>query len=191
MGIRYNTIHIYESQNDYVYVKEAIVHPKYDKNGFDYDIAILHLDKPLENASPICLPKKNDDPPVYSDVFVTGWGYLKENGKTSEDLMAVEIPVIDRTKCQEQLTDYYMKKLGYVPKSVKINQHMFCSGTTEGGKDSCQGDSGGPVISFDKDDTATIRGIVSWGVGCGRPRLAGVNALVGAFVDNFIQEHLI
>ena len=183
--VRYNTI--YKSKGDYVKVEKAIVHPKYSRFGHDYDIAILHLDRPLNNAQPICLPKQNDDPFVYSNVFITGWGYLKEEiHKTSERLMAVEIPVIDRTKCQEQLVDNSND-----PESVKVSERMFCAGTTEGGKDSCQGDSGGPVISFDKKDTATIRGIVSWGIGCGRPRLAGVNTRVGSFVDNFIQNNLI
>ena len=55
-----------------------------------------------------------------------------------------------------------------------------------------QGDSGGPIVSIDKNDVATIRGIVSWRFGfCGSPGAMGVFTRVGYLVDDFIKKNFI
>merc|ERR1712029_1074929 len=55
-------------------------------------------------------------------------------------------------------------------------------GHADGGIDSCQSDSGGPM-TLNIDDTEYVMGVVSWGVGCGRPELPGVYAKVSAQLD--------
>ena len=56
----------------------------------------------------------------------------------------------------------------------------MCAGVLEGGKDACQGDSGGPlsyhVTMDDNTDLWWLKGVVSFGVGCGRQNLGGVYA---------------
>lgn len=56
------------------------VHPKYNADTYDYDLALVRLDKPLESApniQPICLP--NSDELLTGKVAtITGWGRLKE-----------------------------------------------------------------------------------------------------------------
>lgn len=79
MAIKYNTI--FRSKGDLVLIKKMILHPKYQKR-LNYDIAIMHLQKPLnlkfKNAHSICLPKQNDDPIVNTTLTVTGWGKLND-----------------------------------------------------------------------------------------------------------------
>lgn len=195
MVIRYDTL--LKSQGDVVEIKKAIVHPKFVIHDivYDYDVAILQLKSPLKlklkNINPICLPEQNDDPAVNSKLIVTGWGHLSEtNPNGPEELMAVEIPTVNRSYCNKQIQNDYKKTHGSLPKGIEVNQNMICAGVDQGHKDSCSGDSGSPLISIDKDNRATIRGIVSWGIGCGRPKLAGVNTRVGVFVD-FIKKNLI
>ena len=55
-----------------------------------------------------------------------------------------------------------------------------------------QGDYGIPIVSFDKNDVATIRGVVSWKFGnCGGPDVSGVYTRIGYYMDSFIKDNLI
>lgn len=50
---------------------------------------------------------------------------LQESGTGSNILRFVEVPVVNRTRCNELL-------------KYQITSRMFCAGTEEGGKDTCQ-----------------------------------------------------
>jgi secreted trypsin-like serine protease len=52
-----------------------------------------------------------------------------------------------------------------------FQEEMMCFGGKK--SDSCQGDSGGPLICVE-NNTPVLRGIVSFGKGCGRPGLPGI-----------------
>jgi len=68
-----------------------------------------------------------------------------------------------------------------------VKSDMMCAGVLEGGKDACQGDSGGPlsyqVTMDDNTDLWWLKGVVSFGVGCGRENLGGVYASVDYYSD--------
>ena len=69
------------------------------------DVAILTLEEPLllgADISPICLPSITDTSKTYEGVTATvaGWGRT-ETGKTSTDqLLKVDVPVLNKTECQ-------------------------------------------------------------------------------------------
>ena len=63
-----------------------------------------------------------------------------------------------------------------------------CHHNIKGGKDSCRGDSGGPLI-VSNHDIAIIYGIVSFGDGCGKPKLPGVYTRVTSYLE-WIRKHM-
>ncbi len=60
--------------------------------------------------------------------------------------------------------------------------NMICAAVDGGGKDSCQGDIGSPLVSNN-----LLVGIVSWGVGCGKPGFPGVYSNVAA-LRSFVSD---
>ena len=65
-----------------------------------------------------------------------------------------------------------------------IDDQMICFGGE--GKDSCQGDSGGPLICVEAN-TPVLRGIVSFGRGCGRQGIPGMYTRVSNYI-NWIDD---
>nr|XP_044995577.1 plasma kallikrein [Jaculus jaculus] len=65
-------------------IKELIIHQKYKISEGNHDIALIKLQTPLnytEFQKPICLPSKGDTHAIYTNCWVTGWGYTKEKGR--------------------------------------------------------------------------------------------------------------
>lgn len=63
-------------------VSKKIVHPKYNFFTYEYDLALVKLETPLEftnHIAPICLPG-TEDLLVGANATVTGWGRLSEGG---------------------------------------------------------------------------------------------------------------
>nr|XP_027218648.1 transmembrane protease serine 9-like [Penaeus vannamei] len=149
------------------------VHPGYDSNTLDNDIALLKLADPIEfpddnRIAPVCLPTAGE---MYADVdaTITGWGAQQQGGSTSAVLFEVTVPTMTNAVCD---TKY----------SGQITANMICAGIPEGGKDSCQGDSGGPMI-VEENGKWKLVGVVSWGYGCAQPNKPGVYARVTRYLS--------
>jgi len=155
-------------------VKKIIVHPEYSAENLSNDICLLHLETPLEMTEfiqPAALPDPREETAAGSLITVTGWGSLSEGGVTLPNILhKVSVPVVADAKCNDS----------YESSGLSIIDSMLCAGLPEGGKDSCQGDSGGPLIDA---QSKTLLGVVSWGIGCGRPGLPGVYTQVSYYVD--------
>ncbi|XP_019879199.2 trypsin-2 [Aethina tumida] len=153
-------------------VTQIYVHPKYDPDTLDYDIAILELSTKIKldrSMLPIALPRKNEKLKPGAAATATGWGALKEGLGSTRSLRRVTLPVLHKKKCKDIYKHEYTDR-------------MFCAGFITGGKDACQGDSGGPLESNGK-----LIGIVSWGNGCAKPDFPGVYTNV-AYLRDWIDS---
>ncbi|XP_050536393.1 trypsin-1-like isoform X2 [Daktulosphaira vitifoliae] len=166
-------------------IKASLVklHHNYDPEGIsihDNDIALVKLAKPVkfdQTLRTLCLPKKRLDYSGLSGV-VAGWGQISETSSTSLNLRRATVPIWSEKDCSV-IPEY--EKPGYT-------SNMLCAGYKNGGIDSCQGDSGGPLMVYDNNDKTTVAGIVSWGIGCGAPKLPGVYTRVDNYID-WIMKH--
>lgn len=155
------------------------IHPLYNPVTNRYDPAVLTLNRPITNLNPIALPGSGDVlPAAGTKLRVAGWGTLRENGASPEDLYRVDVPVTTARACQ--------RANGLSPADYAV---MFCAGYTQGGKDSCQGDSGGPIWrELGSGDRVQV-GIVSFGEGCARRNKPGVYTRISnPAVRDFIAE---
>lgn len=72
-------------------VAKKVVHPKYNFFTYEYDLALVKLEQPLEFAphvSPICLPE-TESLLIGMNATVTGWGRLSEGGTLPSVLQEV------------------------------------------------------------------------------------------------------
>jgi len=111
-------------------VIHMIVHPHYDTEWVNNDIAIWTLDSPLTSVTPVTLDTTGNYASSGTTVRTMGWGTTTEGGNPSTKLLQVDLKVISNTQCQ---FDYSF--------NANITGQMLCAGTSTGGKDSCQGDS--------------------------------------------------
>ncbi|XP_068827737.1 plasma kallikrein isoform X2 [Capricornis sumatraensis] len=166
------------TETSFSQIKEIIVHPNYKTSEGSHDIALIKLEAPLnftDLQKAICLPSKDDTKPVYTDCWITGWGFTEEKGKIQNTLQKANIPLISNEECQKSYRDY------------KITKQMICAGYKEGGKDACKGDSGGPLVC-QHEETWHLVGITSWGEGCARREQPGVYTKVAEYVDWILEK---
>lgn len=138
-------------------VSKKVVHPKYNFFTYEYDLALVKLEQPLEFAphvSPICLPE-TESLLIGMNATVTGWGRLSEGGTLPSVLqevskhatlavifshshsMQVSVPIVSNDNCKSMFLRAGRQEF--------IPDIFLCAGYETGGQDSCQGDSGGPL----------------------------------------------
>ncbi|KAL6422446.1 hypothetical protein ACFW04_010628 [Cataglyphis niger] len=158
-------------------VSVVIRHKNFDMNSYNHDVALLKLRKSVKfskKVRPICLPQPGYDP-AGKEGTVVGWGRTSEGGMLPGKVQEVQVPIYSLTQC---------RKMKY--RANRITENMICAG--RGNQDSCQGDSGGPLL-VQEGDKFEIAGIVSWGVGCGRPGYPGVYTRVTRYL-NWIHANM-
>lgn len=108
----------------------------------------------------------------------------------SDVLQQVQVPIIDNVKCKENYQNIFVAET--IPDFRLSETSVFCAGDAAGGKDSCQGDSGGPMMTVIQGKIGYPFyqiGIVSSGLGCGKPNIPGLYTNVLHQMD-WIQEKL-
>jgi len=146
-------------------LSQIIVHPQYNSNTQDYDMALLHFTTPAtfnSAVAPITLAASTDSALYAAGVnaIVSGWGTTSSGGAVSYTLRKATVPIVSNATC---ITNY----------GGGITARMVCAGLPQGGVDSCQGDSGGPLFVND-GSTPKLVGVVSWGEGCALAGKPGV-----------------
>ncbi|GAB1300647.1 Testisin [Apodemus speciosus] len=154
-------------------IEDIFLSPKFIES-YPNDIALLKLSSPVTYNNfiqPVCLLNSTYKFENRTDCWVTGWGAIGEDESETgglplpNTLQEVQVAIINNTMC-----NHLYKKPDF---RKNIWGDMVCAGTPEGGKDACFGDSGGPLVC-DQDTVWYQVGVVSWGIGCGRPNRPGV-----------------
>jgi len=154
-------------------IKQIVMHPDYDPETEDSDIALLELSTSLDNYRTLSvLPVDYEVDGM--DGTIMGWGRVGEYLSTSDVLLQATIPIVTNETCVSVFGDDL------------ITDNMICAGDVYGEKDSCYGDSGGPLMVYTQGNYY-LAGIVSWGEGCGRNGFYGVYTRVSKFYS-FIQN---
>ncbi|CAB9525421.1 Coagulation factor IX (Fragment) [Seminavis robusta] len=151
-------------------VVDRRVHPAYNPQDGIFDFMVVKINQAMVGKQPVALAsnKESHNPTIGDKLAVMGFGATREDGGNSPIMRYAELDYIPHDICAQSYTTI----------GVGVDEPTeFCSGAR--GKDSCQGDSGGPVV----DESGVQVGTVSWGVGCARPGLYGVNARVSAAYD--------
>ncbi|KAM6040213.1 transmembrane protease serine 9 isoform 2-T2 [Theristicus caerulescens] len=155
-------------------IRRIILHPSYNTDTADYDVAVLELKRPVtftKYIQPVCLPDAGHHFPTSKKCLISGWGYLKEDFLVKpEFLQKATVELLDQTLCSSLY-------------SHVLTDRMLCAGYLEGKIDSCQGDSGGPLVCEEPSGKFFLAGIVSWGIGCAEARRPGVYTRVTKLRD--------
>ena len=149
-------------------VNDVIIHPKYNAETTENDIALLKLSEPLTlgtaNLAKIDLPSKS--PLSGSTGRISGWGntwmfngssfldYYDTGAPYPRQLQGGEVSVRTSRDCQLEMGKNYFK-----------SKSMICANSPGYWIDVCFGDSGGPLATFSNGGWV-LSGITSWGWGC-------------------------
>ncbi|KAG8201921.1 hypothetical protein JTE90_027398 [Oedothorax gibbosus] len=167
----------------YQYVEKdvvgVIIHPEFDPESLQNDVTLVRMQDPVDpmipHVTPACLPTPGQ---VYDKkCWVSGWGkdLFGPQGAYQNVLKEVDVPVVSRALCNAELRS---TNLG--PNFV-LHNGFLCAGG-EAGKDACTGDGGSPLVCQSGGQWYVV-GLVSWGIGCGKPGIPGVYVNVLYYAD--------
>ena len=169
------------NEGAYYNAAEIIMHPDYDPDAHQFDIALVRISEPFdledENKAMVGRVTQADADMGLTEpgemVKISGWGALSFGGPSPDILQAIEVPIV------------HVSNTNYPPSW--ITSDMIIAGAP--GMDSCQGDSGGPMVVPDGNGWYKLAGVTSFGVGCGQAGYPGVYARV-SFFEQWLDEHL-
>jgi secreted trypsin-like serine protease len=170
-------------------IANIYIHPLYDNEGFDNDIALVELvSAPVNAPAPVQIAGSaltNQYSIENSLATVAGWGgregYAPNEGPTSDfpDILhKVDLQLSTNAQCREALGESF----GISADNVGVTDVMICAAIPEGGRSACQGDSGGPLVVNTGSGPQQV-GIVSWGIGCAAAGYPGVYTRVSEFKE--------
>ncbi|OXA61736.1 Chymotrypsinogen 2 [Folsomia candida] len=154
-------------------IEAAFIHPDFDHETVDNDIALLLLPEPISTEAGLaCLPHENQVLPKAGTLCtILGWGKERHTHVFGTTVLHEgRVPLVSNAECR------------YTYGKNDITGNMFCAGYRGGTVDSCAGDSGGPILCS-MDNRWTVFGVTSFGDGCGRKGKFGIYAKVPNYVE--------
>ncbi len=171
-------------------VKNVFIHPDYDQTDLLHDLALIQIEG---NAGlPISILPDNEQRAftqniaanwlVENPIFqVSGWGLTNPDDVTSltQTLQQTLLLAVPLVTCLEQWQDG----------GIDLTHHQIvCAASPqEVIRDTCAGDSGGPLVwqspsnISDSDFGLRLVGIISFGLRCGDPEIAGIYTSVADY----------
>lgn len=194
-----------ESIPNFMYnVSKVIIHPYYNNETYDNDIAILYLsEKPNIAIKPLKIPSREQafefiKPSRPTEIIGFGLTCVNCNVKTylqnfnyKQNKSNPVYPQIMRKGLINMVSKIPSKYNLYLPE--QITQRMILAGkfnvytNPNDNVDSCFGDSGGPLL-YNYNGKYQLIGLVSWGRGCGITGYPGVYTYVNYF-RNWIKKN--
>jgi secreted trypsin-like serine protease len=167
-------------KGDRLEISGFVIHPRFDGNTLEHDLAIIKLRKPVD-IPPVKLALPSDAA-LYqpgTNAFTMGWGFKDANMPIlPANLQQAEIPLVSDEVCVDELGRLF------IPDSMMCAGKKATSSTSGDGVDSCIGDSGGPMVVSDGAGGWKLVGVVSWGLGsCANEKTRGVYAEVPVHED--------
>jgi secreted trypsin-like serine protease len=170
-------IDLNDPEAERIAAKEIFIHPKYNDNTVDFDVALVHLSKPSKQKTIGIIPAGDPDKLVAPGKMITimGWGKT-EKSDISRVLLETNVPIVSNQDAH--------KALARETDDNELTDNMFAAGfMKEGGKDACQGDSGGPVLMPDANLQLVQVGVTSWGIECAKPHMPGIYSRLSKLGD--------
>lgn len=155
-------------------VTEIIIHPDWDTNTTENDIALLVLENGSVNSgiTPMQLIGEGAYLAAGTDVRALGWGEV-ESGNYPDALRMVDLDIA--TNPGAACGDYGGS---YTPDSM-----LCATGASRSNiKDTCSGDSGGPLFTT-AGGSYRLVGLTSWGNDCGLADYPGIYTRLTSFLS--------
>ncbi|OQR72005.1 chymotrypsin elastase family member 3B-like [Tropilaelaps mercedesae] len=174
------------SVQELVRTRDIWIHPMYDTERIEYDVALIQLPTPLDFAgkhshiAPICMPMANESK-VFEDMdcMVTGWGRTvnsENKDYNSKILQKLPVHVSRQAECMRAWSDT-------INGVYRITPRHICAATTRGeGSGVCYGDSGGPLQCY-RNGRWVLVGVADFVRYCGASYTPNVFARVTASLD--------
>ncbi len=156
-------------------VREIVLHPDYDPETSDSDLALLVLAEPVADVPPLELIDDAELGVPGTEATVLGWGATAGDGSGfPAALQQVGVPLVS------------LALANALPAfDGSLTEAMLPAGPAEGGRDSCQGDSGGPlIVAGPAGGSPMLAGVVSFGadtLDCAAPGGYGIYTRVLVF----------
>ncbi|XP_055688040.1 chymotrypsin-like elastase family member 2A [Lutzomyia longipalpis] len=163
-------------------VEQSVIHPRYDSESNDNDIALLKLQDEVKLNADVglaCLPDYLQASPDRSEVCkILGWG----GGTYRTALQEADMNIQSMRSCRKH----------YYGTGQVITNHMICASSKNYMSDTCGGDSGGPLLCRNLKSSSrpwTLFGITSFGDDCRVSESPGVYTRVSSYrkwIDSII-----
>ena len=174
-----------EDQGERISADRIIMHPNYDPDTLDSDLALIYLAEAVDFQEIDIV--EQSDPHGWGqegqEAIILGWGDTERDPNKSDFPDTLQIGNVEIAS-QDELEDAFGEE------SITENMIGALGQQNDQTVDTCSGDSGGPLAVQDDNNNHVQVGITSWGVEeCGAEDYYGVYARVSKFTD-WIEANL-